>query len=297
MSDTIDNAVSSTASTAPTSSVSSSRSNPRKIMPITTKVTRNQNQVRSRLLNNLGIFNAPNAAAPNPAIERKMKIIRAMGLGGVIPPKPQTSENIGQVLDENKIRPKIDMNNLTHEPLKYKDYESGVKIDGTGSNHSSRPSSPMSIDGDYGNYHSTEQAPSVPAVFSNTDTVIVASSSVSSCASFQSKTQKKRITFNDDVCVAQIPMRNEYSDRVRSRLWSNRFEIHENATRNAIEFQAEGWDWRSVVEDEGEFLQVVLHFYKSCVVFYVFLTFCSWYLGMFVCTSSGELIHPVHCQP
>jgi hypothetical protein len=267
MSETTENAASSTASTAPTS-VSSSRSNPRKIIPIS-KVTRNQNQVRSRLLNNLGIFNAPNAAAPNPAIERKMKIIRAMGLGGVIPPKPQTSENIGQVLDENKIRPKIDMNNLTHEPLKYKDYDSGSKIDAISSNNNSRPSSPMSMDGEYGNYCSTEQTPSsAPAVFSGTYAVVV-SSSVSSSASIQSKSQKKRISFNDEVCVAQIPMRNEYSDRVRSRLWSNRFEIHENATRNAIEFQAEGWDWRSVVEDEG----------------------------MFVCTSSGELIHPVHCQP
>jgi hypothetical protein len=197
-----------------------------------------------------------------------MKIIRAMGLGGVIPPKPQTSENIGQVLDENKIRPKIDMNNLTHEPLKYKDYDTGFKVDGTSSNNSSRPPSPASTDEDYGNYHSTEQTPSAPAVFTNTDSLVVPSS-VSSSTSIQSKSQKKRITFNDDVCVAQIPMRNEYSDRVRSRLWSNRFEIHENATRNAIEFQAEGWDWRSVVEDEG----------------------------MFVCTSSGELIHPVHCQP
>jgi hypothetical protein len=249
MSETTENAASSTASTAPTS-VSSSRSNPRKIIPIS-KVTRNQNQVRSRLLNNLGIFNAPNAAAPNPAIERKMKIIRAMGLGGVIPPKPQTSENIGQVLDENKIRPKIDMNNLTHEPLKYKDYDSGSKIDAISSNNNSRPSSPMSMDGEYGNYCSTEQTPSsAPAVFSGTYAVVV-SSSVSSSASIQSKSQKKRISFNDEVCVAQIPMRNEYSDRVRSRLWSNRFEIHENATRNAIEFQAEGWDWRSVVEDEG----------------------------------------------
>merc|ERR1719223_1398489 len=37
---------------------------------------------------------------------------------------------------------------------------------------------------------------------------------------------------------------------------------------NAVEFAAEGWDWRSVTEDDG----------------------------MFVCTVSGELVHPVHCQ-
>lgn len=269
------------ASTEPSTSASSAapaastRSNPRKIiMPITSKVTRNQNQVRSRLLNNLGIFNAPNAAAPNPAIERKMKIIRAMGLGGVIPPKPQTSENVG-VLDENKIRAKIDFNNITKEPLKFKEIEIGTSktSSGTNSNHSSRASSPLMDGGDHAiNTHLQVSPEQVSQSLSGTSTAIgaVAGSSPSSNASsMQSKTSfRKRITFNNDVCVAQIPMRNEYSDRVRSRLWSNRFEIHENATRNAIEFQAEGWDWRSVVEDEG----------------------------MFVCTSSGELIHPVHCQ-
>jgi len=92
--------------------------------------------------------------------------------------------------------------------------------------------------------------------------------SVSASISEKSVKSQTRISFNDSVSVAHIPMRSEYSDRVRSRLWSNRYEIHENATRNAIEFQAENWDWRSVTEDEG----------------------------MFVCTSSGELIHPVHCQ-
>ena len=59
-----------------------------------------------------------------------------------------------------------------------------------------------------------------------------------------------------------------YSDRVRERLWSNRVELHENAQRNAVEFASEGWDWKTVTEDEG----------------------------MYRCAVSGELIHPVHCQ-
>eukprot|EP00557_Chaetoceros_sp_GSL56_P004822 CAMPEP_0176490392 /NCGR_PEP_ID=MMETSP0200_2-20121128/7843_1 /TAXON_ID=947934 /ORGANISM="Chaetoceros sp., Strain GSL56" /LENGTH=205 /DNA_ID=CAMNT_0017887689 /DNA_START=11 /DNA_END=628 /DNA_ORIENTATION=+ len=200
-----------------TVSTSSSRS----ISTVKTKITptRAPDAHRSRLLNRIGIFNAPNSVAPNPAIERKMKIIRAMGLGG--PPKPQTHDSTSSIDTEN-IRPKIDFSKVTHEPLKYKAFEPAINK----------------------------------------------SSKVEVSAQKNKKDKKSKITFNDDVSVAHIPMRCEYSDRVRSRLWSNRYEIHENATRNAIEFQAEGWDWRSVTEDEG----------------------------MFVCTSSGELIHPVHCQ-
>jgi hypothetical protein len=63
-------------------------------------------------------------------------------------------------------------------------------------------------------------------------------------------------------------MRNEYSKRVRSRLWSTALEIHQNAARNTIEFAAEGWDWRSVAEDES----------------------------MYVCVATGELVHPVHYE-
>jgi hypothetical protein len=206
-------------------------SSTRSISTVRTKktVVRQPDAHRSRLLNRIGIFNAPNSVAPNPAIERKMKIIRAMGLGGVIPPKPPRMHDSTSALDNDNHRPKIDFSKVTHEPLKYKEYHA----EGGETTAAHDPSS------------KTGEPPLN-----------------------EKKPRKAKLTFNDDVSVAHIPMRSEYSDRVRSRLWSNRYEIHENATRNAIEFQAEGWDWRSVTEDEG----------------------------MFVCTSSGELIHPVHCQ-
>ena len=78
---------------------------------------------------------------------------------------------------------------------------------------------------------------------------------------------RKYCTFNEFVDVISIPTRNEYSQRVKARLWSTAVEIHLNATRNTIEFAADGWDWRSVTEDDQ----------------------------MLRCEETGELIHPIHC--
>jgi hypothetical protein len=113
----------------------------------------------------------------------------------------------------------------------------------------------------------------------------------------------KHTTFVDSVDVLPIPMRNEYSSRIKARLWADSKEIHENAARNAIEFATEGcvlslsskcfyllmntsyicrlfcalihnskyhsWDWRNVIEDDAMYMSV----------------------------STGELIHPCHYDP
>jgi len=78
------------------------------------------------------------------------------------------------------------------------------------------------------------------------------------------KPKQTRIAFEDQVEVMPIPTRHEYSNRIKSRIWSNRYELQENAERNAVEFASEGWNWRNVTEDEG----------------------------MYICSVSGELVHP-----
>lgn len=78
--------------------------------------------------------------------------------------------------------------------------------------------------------------------------------------------KQKRVTLYGNVVVVPIPSRNEYSDHVRQRLWSNAIELSQNAARNSLEFAAEGFDWRNATEDDN----------------------------MYVCSVSGEQIHPVH---
>ena len=60
-------------------------------------------------------------------------------------------------------------------------------------------------------------------------------------ATLQTAKPKKRITFEERVEVVPIPMRNEYSNRIRSKIWSNASEIYQNAARNAVEFASEGY--------------------------------------------------------
>ena len=79
--------------------------------------------------------------------------------------------------------------------------------------------------------------------------------------------RRRRLAFMDEVQVVPIPMRSEYSNRIKERMYSGRIELSENAQRNVVEFEAEGWDATTVLDDENQF-------YK--------------------CPLTGELIHPVH---
>lgn len=156
--------------------------------------------IRARLLNRLGIYDAPTdlKSRPQPltaAQHRRHRILRGMGVGYTLKPSPP---------DGSAIRNPLQGVKTVREPLK----DDGVSL------------------------------------------------------------RKTRIAFQEDVEVMPIPTRYEYSDRIKSRIWSNRHELQENAERNALEFASEGWNWRNVTEDDG----------------------------MYICSQSGELVHPIHLK-
>jgi hypothetical protein len=76
--------------------------------------------------------------------------------------------------------------------------------------------------------------------------------------------RNRSVTFNSVVTEKQIASHKKYSDRIKRTLWSNAEEMQENAYRNQIEYQAEGMNWQSVLENEE----------------------------MYTDTKTGELIHP-----
>jgi hypothetical protein len=79
--------------------------------------------------------------------------------------------------------------------------------------------------------------------------------------------KKTAVVFDDNVSVVSIPSHADYSERIRSRVWADRYEIAAMASRNMLEFASEGFDWRNVAGDED-----MLHI-------------------------EGKLIHPIHGKP
>ena len=71
---------------------------------------------------------------------------------------------------------------------------------------------------------------------------------------FPSTDRKRLVRFNSFVAEKQIASHKKYSDRIKRHLWSDREEIQENAYRNQIEYQAEGMNWESVLENDEMYL-------------------------------------------
>ena len=224
----------------------------------------------------------------DPATVRKMNMLRSLGVGGIrssVDHLPRTAVPVcfdsSSSSDRGAIgvirgasRPQIaDIPPLV-EPLKYeKEAEEGEQDE-----KEEKEEQPAER-----RRRSDPPPPSLKKMLDQLSLSSTCSTSASSLpSSCEDKTQprstskstknnnnkKRSIRFAPSVSVVQIPMRSEYSSRIATRLWSSRTEIRDNANRNVVEFSAEDWDWRAVVEDDG----------------------------MFVCTASGELVHPVHCQ-
>lgn len=79
---------------------------------------------------------------------------------------------------------------------------------------------------------------------------------------------RNSVRFHSKVLVMRIPHRNQYPKPMKQNLWCSLSEIARSAQRNTIEFSAEGWDWRSAVEEES----------------------------MYIHPKTGQYIHPVHVQ-
>jgi hypothetical protein len=77
-----------------------------------------------------------------------------------------------------------------------------------------------------------------------------------------------KVSFFHKVQVLRIPSRKHYPDDIKKTLWASLSEITENAKRNSIEYTAEGWDWRTVLEEKD----------------------------MYRHPRTGEYVHPIHVQ-
>jgi hypothetical protein len=75
-----------------------------------------------------------------------------------------------------------------------------------------------------------------------------------------------KVKFSETIDVVSIPSRHHFSNRIKNVYWSNRYELQENAERNILEYEYEGWDYHNVVLDDE----------------------------MYVDVTTGALIHPCH---
>ncbi|KAL3925363.1 MAG: hypothetical protein SGARI_005856 [Bacillariaceae sp.] len=62
------------------------------------------------------------------------------------------------------------------------------------------------------------------------------------------------VSFFNKVQVMRIPSRKDYPDDMKKAMWSSTSEISSNAKRNSLEYTYEGWNWRTVLEEQDMYM-------------------------------------------
>lgn len=78
----------------------------------------------------------------------------------------------------------------------------------------------------------------------------------------------RHVRFQPEVSVIPIPMRHEYSNRIKGFLWEPIASMQASILRNTLEFTADGWNWEDALDEDEHYMD----------------------------PSTGELIHPVHLE-
>lgn len=175
--------------------------------------------------------------------------------------------------------PEIDEGEASDPPFHYFHKKRHMANDNIDAQKAIPPSAVASSASNEEDIHSNKSTVSLPSLLASStlspssapdlDTSLSNSATSKKRAKVKHKPKRKsRVSLHKSVSVIPIPSRFEYSSIVKERIWSSSAELCANAARNSVEFAAEGWDWRNVIEDED----MLLH------------------------QSSGELIHPIHVR-
>ena len=62
------------------------------------------------------------------------------------------------------------------------------------------------------------------------------------------------VSFFGKVQVMRIPSRKDYPEDMKKAMWSSTSEIATNAKRNSLEYTYEGWNWRTVLEEQDMYM-------------------------------------------
>jgi hypothetical protein len=219
---------------------------------------------RTRLLNRLGLFQCPSGS-----VRLRYKPSSSSSPSGLVSSDLSTTKypNLGRGTthhhNHHRRKPSI-LGEINPTQVKLKEGSVGVYDDDSSSSFSST-TQPSSFFTSASPTSSTADIAADCATSKNAHHIAAVLPPPSTC-SLTPKCAKPRVRFNENVDVVSIPSRYQYSDRIRKVLWSNKHEIMENAERNIIEYEAEGWDWNTVVLEEE----------------------------MFVDSLTGSLVHPCH---